>query len=58
MKHRPRVAELVWNDALREYVQDRLPGTMTQPDGELVRVLTCVGPSTDTVWRLRVLLVD
>jgi transposase, IS30 family len=33
---RPKVAKLAANDALREYVQDRLAGTITRPDGELV----------------------
>jgi hypothetical protein len=30
---RPKVAKLAANDALRRYVQDRLAGTITQPDG-------------------------
>ena len=30
---RPRVAKLAENDALREYVQDRLAGLVTAPDG-------------------------
>jgi IS30 family transposase len=33
---RPKVAKLAANDALREYVQDRLAGTLARPDGELV----------------------
>lgn len=33
---RPRVSKLAANDALREYVQDRLAGTITRPDGEPV----------------------
>src|ERR671910_850547 len=33
---RPKVSKLVANDALRMYVQDRLAGAITQPDGELV----------------------
>ncbi len=33
---RPKVAKLVANDDLREYVQDRLAGTIARPDGELV----------------------
>jgi len=33
---RPKVSKLAANDALREYVQDRLAGTITQPDGKLV----------------------
>ena len=33
---RPKVAKLAVNGALREYVQDRLAGTIARPDGELV----------------------
>ena len=33
---RPKVAKLALNDRLREYVQDRLAGAITRPDGELV----------------------
>ncbi len=33
---RPKVSKLAGNDALREYVQDRLAGLITRPDGELV----------------------
>ncbi len=33
---RPKVAKLALNDQLREYVQDRLAGAITRPDGELV----------------------
>ena len=33
---RPKVAKLAANDALREYVQDRLAGTIARPDGEPV----------------------
>ncbi len=33
---RPKVSKLATNDALREYVQDRLAGAITRPDGELV----------------------
>jgi IS30 family transposase len=33
---RPKISKLAANDALREYVQDRLAGTITRPDGELV----------------------
>lgn len=33
---RPRVSKLAANDVLRAYVQDRLAGTITRPDGELV----------------------
>ena len=34
---RPKVSKLAVNDALREYVQDRLAGAIVRPDGELVR---------------------
>ncbi len=33
---RPKVAKLAANDALREYVQDRLAGMIARPDGQLV----------------------
>ena len=33
---RPKVSKLASNDALREYVQDRLGGVIARPDGELV----------------------
>jgi IS30 family transposase len=33
---RPKVAKLAGNDRLRDYVQDRLAGTIARPDGELV----------------------
>jgi IS30 family transposase len=33
---RPKVSKLAANDMLREYVQDRLAGTITKPDGGLV----------------------
>ena len=33
---RPKVAKLAANDRLHDYVQDRLSGTITRPDGELV----------------------
>jgi IS30 family transposase len=33
---RPKVAKLAANDRLREYVQDRLSGTIARPDGEPV----------------------
>jgi IS30 family transposase len=33
---RPKVSKLAVNDRLREYVQDRLSGTIARPDGELV----------------------
>jgi len=32
---RPKVSKLAANDTLREYVQDRLAGTIARPDGEL-----------------------
>ena len=38
---RPKVAKLVANDALREYVQQRLNGTVRSPDGTIV-----TGPAT------------
>ena len=40
---RPKVAKLAANDALREYVQDRLAGVIARPDGELV-------PGPDVRW--------
>src|SRR5215212_326191 len=33
---RPKVSKLAANDRLREYVQDRLAGAITRPDGELL----------------------
>jgi IS30 family transposase len=33
---RPKVSKLATNDRLREYVQDRLAGTIARPDGEVV----------------------
>jgi IS30 family transposase len=33
---RPKVSKLAANDALRDYVQDRLAGTIATPDGEAV----------------------
>jgi IS30 family transposase len=33
---RPKIAKLAANDRLREYVQDRLSGTIVRPDGEPV----------------------
>jgi hypothetical protein len=33
---RPKIAKLAANQALREYVQDRLAGTITRPDGAAV----------------------
>ncbi len=43
---RPKVAKLASNDRLRDYVQDRLAGTITRPDGELV-----AGPTVRFVGR-------
>ena len=40
---RPKVSKLAVNDALCEYVQDRLAGTIARPDGELV-------PGPDARW--------
>ena len=40
---RPKVAKLAANDALREYVQDRLAGAITRPDGAAV-------PGPDVRW--------
>jgi IS30 family transposase len=40
---RPKVCKLATNDALREYVQDRLAGVIARPDGELV-------PGPDVRW--------
>jgi len=40
---RPKVAKLAENGALREYVQERLAGTITAPDGMVIR-----GP--DVAW--------
>ncbi len=40
---RPKVCKLATNGALREYVQERLAGTITRPGGELV-------PGPDTRW--------
>jgi IS30 family transposase len=40
---RPKVSKLAANEALREYVQDRLAGTITRPDGEPV-------PGPDARW--------
>jgi IS30 family transposase len=34
---RPKTAKLVSNDRLRDYVQDRLSGLITRPDGEAVQ---------------------
>ena len=33
---RPKVSKLASNEALRQYVQDRLGGMIARPDGELV----------------------
>ncbi len=40
---RPKVSKLAANDALREYVQDRLAGMIARPDGEPV-------PGPDVPW--------
>ena len=40
---RPKAAKLAANEALRTYVQDRLDGTITRPDGEAV-------PGPDVRW--------
>src|SRR2546428_1372213 len=40
---RPKVAKLATNARLREYVQERLAGAITRPDGELV-------PGPDVRW--------
>jgi IS30 family transposase len=40
---RPKVSRLAANDALREYVQDRLAGTIARPDGAAV-------PGPDVRW--------
>jgi IS30 family transposase len=40
---RPKVSKLAANDPLREYVQDRLAGAISRPDGELV-------PGPDVRW--------
>jgi len=40
---RPKVCKLAANDALREYVQERLAGAIARPDGELV-------PGPDVRW--------
>src|SRR5438046_7390659 len=40
---RPKVSKLATNDALREYVQERLAGAIARPEGELV-------PGPDVRW--------
>ena len=40
---RPKTAKLVSNDRLRDYVQDRLAGVISRPDGHLV-------PGPDVAW--------
>lgn len=40
---RPKIAKLAANDPLREYVQDRLAGAITKPDGNLA-------PGPDVRW--------
>lgn len=53
---RPKVSKLASNDALREYVQDRLGGVIARPDGELVPGPQVRwtgrrhGPRTDRRW--------
>jgi transposase, IS30 family len=42
---RPKTAKLVGNDRLREYVQERLSGSVRRPDGTIV-----TGPATP-VWK-------
>ncbi|RBI67022.1 IS30 family transposase, partial [Roseovarius sp. TE539] len=34
---RPKVAKLASNEALRHYVQDRLAGLITHPDGKAIK---------------------
>lgn len=43
---RPKVSKLAANDVLRDYVQDRLSGLITKPDGEAV-----AGPDTRWIGR-------
>ena len=43
---RPKVSKLAGNDRLREYVQDRLSGSIARPDGELI-----TGPDVRFVGR-------
>jgi len=43
---RPKVSKLAANETLREYVQERLAGTITGPDGEAVR-----GPQVPWIGR-------
>src|SRR6266498_2581508 len=43
---RPKVAKLASNDTLREYVQERLAGTITRPDGDPV-----LGPEVRFIGR-------
>src|SRR4029450_10695266 len=40
---RPKTAKLAVNDTLRQYVQDRLAGTVTAPDGSDLRGRRCAG---------------
>jgi IS30 family transposase len=47
LAERPKTAKLVANDALRDYVQERLSGQVRRPDGTPVR-----GPAT-TPWKGR-----
>src|SRR5919198_309931 len=45
-RRRPKVAKLAANQALRQYVQDRLAGLVTAPDGTMV-------PGPDVRWIVR-----
>src|SRR5262249_6965407 len=49
---RPKVSKLAGNDALREYVQERLAGTIGKPDGEPVPgpEVRFVGRRQDRRW--------
>jgi hypothetical protein len=49
---RPKVSKLDANDALREYVQDRLADTITGPDGEVVSgpPVRWIGRRQDRRW--------
>jgi IS30 family transposase len=51
---RPEVAKLAANDRLRDYVQDRLAGTIARPDGELVpgAVVRFIGRIHDEFMRI------
>ena len=45
---RPKTAKLAANQALREYVQDRLAGTITRPGGGPCRARMCAGSDAGT----------